>query len=258
MAGYIPSDVAGGFKYTPVSYTYGQTSQQIAGGLSFDLPMSTVAAFTNTALDYSANNTKQSQGFFAGIFGKAQENLTNVSNKAFDYQTTAMQTQERMYNSAIALQKFAIKKQFTSGILNPTSGCFITTAVTAADGKPDNCYELQTLRAFRDEWLATTPQGQAQIRTYYAFAPLIVAELDKRPDSKSVYNRLLQNFIYPAIQAISRGDNEEAHGIYCAMFEEAYALANINLGEVTRADVCQCKGGNRAPNFHAKTCPVRG
>ena len=104
MAGFIPTDVAGGFKYTPVSYSYGANSQVISGGLSFDMPLSTVATFTNTAMQFSQDNSKNAQGFFAGIFGKAQENLTNVNNKAFEYQTTAMQTQERMYNSAIALQ----------------------------------------------------------------------------------------------------------------------------------------------------------
>lgn len=256
MAGYIPTDVAGGFKYTPVSYSYGSNSQVIAGGLSFDMPLSTVATFTNAALDFSANNSKNAQGFFAGIFGKAQENLTNVSNQAFAYQTTALQTQERMFNNALALQKFAVKKQFQAGILNPTSGCFITTAVTAAAGLPDDCHELQTLRKFRDDYMLNTDEGKALVKLYYLTAPAIVAELDKLPNSASVYNWLLQNFIHPAIQAISREDNETAQGIYTALYYEAAKLAGVESTDVK--PTCTCNAGKRAPNFHAKTCPVRG
>jgi len=258
MAGFIPTDVAGGFKYTPVSYSYGANSQVIAGGLSFDMPLSTVATFTNTALQFSQDNSKNAQGFFSGIFGKAQENLTNVTNKSFDYQNKVLESQERMVNNAMALQKFAIKKQFTSGILNPVSGCFITTAVTASSGKSDTCAELQTLRLFRDEYMLSTDEGKALVKLYYQTAPLIVAELDKRADSKSVYNRLLQNFIYPAIHAISQGENETAQGIYTALYFEAAKLSGVDLIDVDVKPTCTCKAGKRAANFHAKTCPVRG
>lgn len=43
-------------------------------------------------------------------------------------------------------------------------GCFLTTATVGTVGLPDDCWELATLRAFRDGWLARHPGGAALTR----------------------------------------------------------------------------------------------
>jgi len=53
-------------------------------------------------------------------------------------------------------------------------GCFLTTACVNYAGLPDECFELQILRDFRDNYLALTPEGQALIHQYYVEAPIIV------------------------------------------------------------------------------------
>lgn len=56
-------------------------------------------------------------------------------------------------------------------------GCFLTTACCVYRGLPDDCHELECLRSFRDNVLATSTEGRALIAEYYQFAPLIVERL---------------------------------------------------------------------------------
>jgi hypothetical protein len=103
----------------------------------------------------------------------------------------------------------------------PEGGCFITTACCAVIGLPDDCFELRTLRRYRDEVLAKTPDGHAQIARYYAEAPHILASLarDARKSERvllSVYAR----FVLPAALAAKFGLNELAYGLYTRMLAE--------------------------------------
>lgn len=57
------------------------------------------------------------------------------------------------------------------------SGCFITTACIESRGLPVDCYELETLRKFRDNWVSKHENGPAEIGIYYEIAPKIVEKL---------------------------------------------------------------------------------
>jgi hypothetical protein len=59
----------------------------------------------------------------------------------------------------------------------PPEGCFITTACCETLGLSDDCFELRTLRRYRDTVLAKRPGGG--YRTYYQPAP-ILARLPRR------------------------------------------------------------------------------
>src|SRR3990170_3339642 len=61
----------------------------------------------------------------------------------------------------------------------PPEGCFITTACCKVLGLDDDCFELRTLRRYRDEVLAKRPGGAADIAAYYELAPLILARLPR-------------------------------------------------------------------------------
>jgi len=58
-----------------------------------------------------------------------------------------------------------------------SSGCFVTTACCEMVGLADDCWELRTLRQFRDTRLAALPGGPADIARYYRAAPALVASL---------------------------------------------------------------------------------
>lgn len=227
MAAQIPT-VSGGITYSPVSFSYGNASQVIGGGFAFDLPLATAAMFTNTALDFSANNTKNAQGFFSGILSRAQGSMDNTVNQSFNYQNKALQTTESIFNKALDVQKYSIKKQYgTMNMLKPGSQCFITTAVCKAAGLPDDTWQLMKLRTFRDEYLLTTAEGKALVKEYYRIAPAIVELIDALPNGASVYNYLNNNFITLALSRISVGDLSGAQSVYTAMVEKARELSGF-------------------------------
>lgn len=97
--------------------------------------------------------------------------------------------------------------------------CFITTAACVVNNKPDDCYELKTLRRFRDTYMR---QHKLEYLTkqYYEEAASITAMLDSLvPDVKdcllmSCYN----SFILPAVVAIDEGRNGDALALYVTMF----------------------------------------
>lgn len=97
--------------------------------------------------------------------------------------------------------------------------CFITTAVCQYLGKADDCRELQTLRAFRDGWLAAQPQGRDLIRAYYTVAPGIVTAIDLTGDADTVYPAIWQTYLLPCLEAIDRGDNAGCLALYCRMLD---------------------------------------
>jgi hypothetical protein len=59
----------------------------------------------------------------------------------------------------------------------PEGQCFITSACCELLGLPDDCFELRTLRRYRDQTLINLPGGAAAIAMYYEAAPAILARL---------------------------------------------------------------------------------
>lgn len=120
----------------------------------------------------------------------------------------------------------------------PSSGgggmCFITTAVCAYLGKPDDCEELTILRAFRDGYMRSTGELDTLVQQYYQEAPDIVAKLDKlTADKKSaLYGAFNKVYILPAVAYIKRGMLSAALETYKELFEAAKSkAANIEIGE---------------------------
>lgn len=95
-----------------------------------------------------------------------------------------------------------------------SSGCFLTSACTAARGLPDDCRELQTLRAYRDTWLKQTEEGAALVARYYEIAPKIVAAIDAQPNRLEIYDDIYQTMVLPCVELIGQGKYQEALELY--------------------------------------------
>jgi hypothetical protein len=108
--------------------------------------------------------------------------------------------------------KIAAKKEKRSKGL-----CFITTAVCQTLGKPDNCIELETIRSFRDNWLAKTPNGKQIIDEYYEIAPHIVSSINKQPDSQLIFQEIWENHLELFFQQISDSKMDTAKETYLSM-----------------------------------------
>lgn len=109
-------------------------------------------------------------------------------------------------------------KNFACGVLDTlTGGCFITTAICYEYGKADDCYELTTLRNFRDNWLANQPLGKKLIDDYYSIAPSIVKRINSLPNRKSIYRSLDVDYLSKCISYIESGSYEKCKEKYVEM-----------------------------------------
>jgi len=102
--------------------------------------------------------------------------------------------------------------------------CFLTTAVCEYHGKPDDCEELTTLRAYRDNWLAKQPGGKELIEEYYTIAPGIVRAMKGSPNYGEICEELLSRYIRPCLDLIAQGKNEECKELYIQMVRYAQSL----------------------------------
>lgn len=109
-----------------------------------------------------------------------------------------------------------------------SGGCFLTSACTEARGLPDDCYELTTLRAFRDEYMAKQNCGNCEIAHYYQVAPAIVAKINAGDCPKMVFERIYNELVMPCISMIEKSDLEGAHYLYrnyVLLLEKEYLTA---------------------------------
>ena len=101
-------------------------------------------------------------------------------------------------------------------------GCFITTACCETLGLGDDCFELRTLRHYRDKVLVNRPGGRSDIARYYELAPLILARLPHHTRDarlRSVYVR----YILPSALAAKFGFDALAYRLYGRMIDELAA-----------------------------------
>lgn len=98
------------------------------------------------------------------------------------------------------------------------SGCYIATACVDAVGLPDNCFELNVLRNFRDKVLLRTPRGRRAVEEYYRVAPEIVMAVEEREgnDAESVWASVYSD-IRKAVSLLLSGDFEGAFQHYQQM-----------------------------------------
>jgi len=84
------------------------------------------------------------------------------------------------------------------------SGCFISTACIKSKGLPDNCYELNMLRLFRDQYIKTLPQGEQIIQEYYSIAPRILSKIEDSGNPHKIYNYLYKNLVSKSLKFIKQ------------------------------------------------------
>ena len=112
--------------------------------------------------------------------------------------------------------------------------CFVTTAVCEYFGKPDDCYELTTLRQFRDEWLRKQPDGEELVKMYYDIAPRVVEKLKNAPNRDEIYAELLEDHIRVCLSHIENGENEKCKEHYVAMIHYLKdAVSEVKTGGET-------------------------
>lgn len=102
----------------------------------------------------------------------------------------------------------------SNGNHSDNSSCYITTACVETKGLPDNCFELESLRNFREVFLLKSKDGLEAVKRYYKIAPEIVKNIYTDEHFKDVYNDLYQKLVLGSLQFIARGRNYEAFKNY--------------------------------------------
>jgi hypothetical protein len=114
----------------------------------------------------------------------------------------------------------ALADKLDNGECVSPEGCFITTACCEVLGLDDDCFELRTLRRYRDTVLALQPGGAEAIASYYALAPAILTELRAGPDRAEALLSVYARFVLPAALAARLGLNALAYRLYVRMLNE--------------------------------------
>lgn len=107
-----------------------------------------------------------------------------------------------------------------------SDNCFLTTACTAERGLPDDCKELQVLRAFRDNVLAGLPFGPELIACYYRQAPHIVATINAHEDRPGIYAG-----IYDAVRFCVDAIENGCYELALAAYGELVLRLELEFGE---------------------------
>ena len=98
--------------------------------------------------------------------------------------------------------------------------CFITTAACLALKKGDDCYELNALRNFRDNWLLSTEGGRKKVTEYYLFAPMIVQAINSSGKPKTEYERIWKSYLSPCLGFLEDCQNQRCEQKYESMMYE--------------------------------------
>jgi len=95
--------------------------------------------------------------------------------------------------------------------------CFLTSACCSVIGLRDKCWELQTLRRFRDGWLSSFAVGRADIERYYREAPAVAQRLGRSAGGRRELLSLYWRYIVPSAVLARLGANRMAHALYRRM-----------------------------------------
>ncbi len=110
--------------------------------------------------------------------------------------------------------------------------CFVTTACCTVLGLGDDCFELRTLRRYRDDVLAKLTGGIGDIARYYDLAPRLLARLRANaPNPELVLLSVYARYILPAALAAWLGLDRLAYRLYRRMLT---ALSNPYRGLAKR------------------------
>lgn len=72
-------------------------------------------------------------------------------------------------------------------------------------GKPDNCYELERFRAFRDQCMMKTERGRELVEEYYNIAPAIVTCIGMEDKPEQVYASIWKTWLSPCLSDLEAG-----------------------------------------------------
>lgn len=180
----------------------------------FDInPYELIDIFTRRTIDFHECNANED--FIISTVGQLSRSIRESYSKKF---------KRLLKCEFIHLCRFKIKNSCDEyqkkciDIVSPSprrqgEGCFLTTAMCKYYHKSDNCYELNTLRWFRDNWLINIDGGEKLIAKYYTTAPQIVNCLEEDCDRDALFI-WIHSQIQKCVSLIEKHKYKECFDIY--------------------------------------------
>lgn len=113
--------------------------------------------------------------------------------------------------------------------IDTDEGCYITTACmkNMLDEFYDNCYELETIRKFRDEYVKGNYYDS--VIEYYFIAPKIVRYIENSDDKEKIYENIYNELVCTCCSLIENKKYKEAYELYRNYTEQLRVLLGIDL-----------------------------
>ena len=166
-----------------------------------------IGFFFNSSYHYALNQNE----------GMLREGASKCTKKKFIYNVLQIEKDyaENELGARVQSQRlYTISREVAKKSGGILGSCYLTTAACQSLGLGERCYELETLRSYRDEWLAAQEQGQEEIEFYYRTAPAVVEKINQSSNAVKVYRQIYQELVEPSVRAIERGDHKQARQLY--------------------------------------------
>lgn len=98
--------------------------------------------------------------------------------------------------------------------IEDTSRCYLTSACVYSKALKSDCYELETLRIYRDKWLKNAIGGEKIISEYYKIAPKIVSIINECESRENIYEEIYENMVLPCVRLIEQKRYVDVIDIY--------------------------------------------
>lgn len=148
---------------------------------------------------------------------KAAEELTKVESWQYSNEMRSQRRERRRHSDYKPRE--VIRETAATTVKSSGGWCIITSAACAALHKPDDCDELNTLRAYRDKMKSENPLIAALIEEYYRVAPELVQKISSEVDAENIFSKLWQNSIAETYNLIQEGKNHAATALYIDMVQ---------------------------------------
>lgn len=145
--------------------------------------------------------------YFIPLMGEMQ----SVKTRTFTEKIVELWNERMPENKIGHATREGIQNGFKKGL------CYITTAVCRSLDKPDDCYELTTLRNYRDQYLLSSEEGNELVQEYYNIAPTIVKRIDRSADADQVYREIWNQYLKPCVRLIEEEKRESCEVLYSDM-----------------------------------------
>ncbi len=152
-----------------------------------------------------------------GVWVAKRDSATRAAGRFSTQKEAYLRAREIALNNGLTITVY-YPNGGIKAVVNPRNreeegNCFLTTACIKYYGLKDDCYELKTLREFRDNYLLSSTQGKELVKQYYKVAPIIVKSLEADSRRKILFEEIFSQ-IKLACLAIERGEFDNATKIY--------------------------------------------